>query len=191
MEGEQMKPEFLAMNPFHTIPTFKDSSGFALGESNAILRYIANKYAPEFYGGNDWEQRALIDWALDLRSMKIYTDHNKGDFANIVYPIMGFAGAPEDQAKSNAGCVESLNALAELHLKGKKFIGGFSPCIADFSLAPIIYALGHDVVAEKTGFQLPPVWKQFVSDFAAAVPVASMLTSAGGFSIGEFLASKQ
>ena len=191
MEGEQMKPEFLAMNPFHTIPTFKDASGFAIGESNAILRYIANKYAPEYYGGNDVETKALVDWAIDLRSMKIYNDHNHADFANIVYPIMGFAPAPDDQSKTNEGMVDSLNTYAELHLKGKKFIGGVSPNIADFALVPLIFALGHEVIAEKTGFELPAVWKQYSADFIAAVPVASMLSSAGGYSIGEFLLSKK
>ena len=63
MEKEQLKPDFLAMNAFHTIPTFKDSNGFSLGESNAIIRYIANKYAPEYYGSSI-EQRANIDWVI-------------------------------------------------------------------------------------------------------------------------------
>merc|ERR1719329_1268051 len=108
------------MNPYHTIPTFKDSNGFSLGESNAILRYIANKYDSQYYGGDDVEKRAVIDWALDLRSMKIYSDHKHCDFANIVYPIMGFAPAPEDQGAVNKGCVESLDTFAGLFFKGWK-----------------------------------------------------------------------
>lgn len=189
MEGEQMKPEYLAMNPYHTIPTYKDSSGFSLGESNAILRYIANKYAPQYYGAGDNDSRAIIDWALDLRSMKIYSDHKQGDFSHIVYPVMGFAPPPADQDKTNADCVASLNTFADKFLQ-QTFVGGLSLCIADFALAPIVFALGHSTIKAKTGFELPPRWVKYIDAFMAATPTSALLTSAGGYSISEFLDSK-
>jgi glutathione S-transferase len=185
MEGDQMKPEFLAMNPFHTIPTFKDSDGFSLGEGNAILRYIANKYAPQFYGNGDLKLKARIDWALDLKSMKVYDG-----LKDIVYPIMGFGAAPADQEKVNKQTIETLDTFANLFLKDQKFIAGNSPCIADFGLVPMIVALGHSVVKAKTEFDLPAIWHQYIEDFSAAVPSAALYSNAGGFSINEFLSSK-
>lgn len=40
--------QYLAMNPNRLIPTI-DDDGFVLWESNAILRYLAARYAPHFW----------------------------------------------------------------------------------------------------------------------------------------------
>lgn len=43
LDGEQFKPEFLALNPFHHIPVLVDD-GFKIVESLAILDYLEAKY---------------------------------------------------------------------------------------------------------------------------------------------------
>ncbi|MEH1839340.1 MAG: glutathione S-transferase family protein [Nostoc sp.] len=43
MDGEQFKPEFLAISPFHHIPALVDD-GFKVVESLAILDYLETKY---------------------------------------------------------------------------------------------------------------------------------------------------
>jgi glutathione S-transferase len=46
------EPFYRAMNPNGTVPTI-DDDGFILWESNAIVRYLASKYAPRLLYGDD------------------------------------------------------------------------------------------------------------------------------------------
>ena len=64
MEGEHMKPEFLAMNPQHNIPTVKDGD-FVMNESRAAAAYLVNKYGKDdsLYP-KDAETRARVDQRL-------------------------------------------------------------------------------------------------------------------------------
>lgn len=57
-------PDYLAMNPNGTVPTLIDGDNPPLWESGAILRYIANSYAPEVFWPSDPVARAFVDqWA--------------------------------------------------------------------------------------------------------------------------------
>ncbi|CAE7747074.1 GstD1, partial [Symbiodinium pilosum] len=92
MAGAHLKPAFLEKNPFHTIPTYEGKDGYMLGESNAILRYMAAKYRPEYYPDGDAKMRARIDWAMDSMGTSVYQKWNQR-----TYPVLGFGSHPADQ----------------------------------------------------------------------------------------------
>ena len=81
MAGEHMKPEFLAMNPMHNIPTIKDGD-FVMNESRAAAAYLVNKYAKDdnLYP-KDAEVRARVD-------QRLYFD--MGVFYKVSYTICTF-----------------------------------------------------------------------------------------------------
>jgi len=57
-------PEYLSLNPNGTVPTLIDGHNPPLWESGAILRYLANQYAPDAFWPSDPAKRAQVDkWA--------------------------------------------------------------------------------------------------------------------------------
>jgi len=184
LEGEHMKPEFLAMNPYHHIPIMKDGE-FCIGESNAILRYIAMKYKPEYYPVADLAACGKIDFAMESFATEVY---HHGHYKT-VYVTLGFQSAPADQEAANKKYNELLDIWLKHFLQGK-FVNGDKLSIADFKVVPFLIAGLQPAVESTIGLKLPERAQQYVDDFCAAVPSSSMLKSAGGYSIVEFLKSK-
>mmetsp|Transcript_51407 Transcript_51407/g.134952 ORF Transcript_51407/g.134952 Transcript_51407/m.134952 type:complete len:505 (-) Transcript_51407:64-1578(-) len=185
MPGEATNtPEFLAMNPFHQVPTMKDGD-FCLAESNAILRYIAACYAPETYP-EDAKARGFIDWAIDRFSSAMYPD-----CVGTIYPVVGYAAAPEDQEAAGKKCSANLEEFAKVFLK-KKFVGGDKLSIADYKVAPFFFCWGHDVLKTKAHVACPARIAEFNKDFKdACKPEAfALMMSAGGWALQELLDSK-
>ena len=62
--GDNMKPEYLALNPQHNIPCVKDGD-FVGNESRAVAAYLASKYGKDdsLYP-KDLETRYMVDQRL-------------------------------------------------------------------------------------------------------------------------------
>ncbi|XP_032680526.1 glutathione S-transferase 1-like [Odontomachus brunneus] len=127
MAGDHMKPEFLKMNPQHTIPTM-DDNGFYLWESRAIMAYFVNKYAKDdsLYP-KDPVKRAVVDQRLYFDLGSLYQS-----FAEYYYPYI-FTGVKQDQAKFDK--IVNTMSFFNKFLENEKYAAGKTLTIADLTLA--------------------------------------------------------
>lgn len=146
LKGEQMKPEFIAINPKHTVP-FIDDNGFRMDESRAICAYLANKYSKNdsLYPKNP-KSRAMVDSRLYF-DMGVFYEAFSGLYVRVQsptfilffknfffqqYPIIFGNATSLDPSKKRKldQALEHLNAF----LTESKYAAGDHLTIADFSL---------------------------------------------------------
>ena len=130
--GDTRKPEFIALNPRHTVPTLVDGD-FVLYESNAITEYLEDAYpgrgAPLFPG--DAKNRATV-WRL-MMEVDNYVD-------KAIDGVTTYAFSTKPEERDPAKLVEARKVASEefanmaRYLKGDFLVGALSA--ADFSLYP-------------------------------------------------------
>jgi glutathione S-transferase len=184
MEGAQMKPEFLAMNPFHHVPTLQ-AGAFAIGETSAIIRHLAMQYKPEYYPVGDPATCGIIDFAMESFTTELYPKVGY----QVMYPVFGYAGPPDDQAKANKETLEVIDTWMKHFVKGK-FVCGDKISAADFRAVPFFFAVMQPAVEANINFKLPDRVKQYVEDFMKAVDASAMMKEAQGYSLAEYAATK-
>ncbi|XP_063243261.1 uncharacterized protein LOC134542717 [Bacillus rossius redtenbacheri] len=138
--GEHLTPEYLKMNPQHTIPTI-DDGGFYLSESRAILGYLVDQYAKDdsLYP-KDPKKRALVNQRLYFDMGTLYKS-----FADYYFPI-AFAGASPDPEKMKK--LEEAFGFLDKYLEGQQWAAGSKITIADFALVASVSSadiVGFDV----------------------------------------------
>jgi glutathione S-transferase len=131
--GDTRKPEFVALNPRHTVPTIVDD-GHVLWESLAILEYLDERHAagPKLYPG-DAKSRARVRRLI--QEMEGYLD--KEGIDPITTEYFGKEGAPPDMErveKARKRLEEELQYFAK-EIRGK-YIAGDDPSAADLVLYP-------------------------------------------------------
>nr|QHU79941.1 glutathione S-transferase D13 [Bemisia tabaci] len=124
---EQIKPEFLRMNPQHTVPTL-DDNGFYLSESRAIITYLANRYGKcDTLYPKDPIKRAMVDQRLYFDMGTLFQR-----FGDYWFPYM-FAGALRDAAK--LAKLEEAFGFFDTMLEGSIYAAGDTITVADAALA--------------------------------------------------------
>jgi len=132
--GDQLSPQYLALNPNKKMPTLEDD-GFVLWESNAILFYMAAKHPEEGLWPSDLKGQADVlrwlawesaHWDAESCGMVAYEKSSKA--------VLG--PGPRDPAFIAHGEQNFIRFAAVLNdtLRGKTWLVSERLAIADFSV---------------------------------------------------------
>jgi glutathione S-transferase len=129
LKGEHKQAEFLAVNPAGQVPAL-DDNGFSLGESCAIIQYLAESRGLDTLYPEDTKTRGRIHFWLHWNHT-----NTRASTTKFLRPILhGQAVTESDRAAFNAsiGFLEDHLSRAE-----NRFVAGTDgPSVADFILLP-------------------------------------------------------
>ena len=121
--GAHKSPEFLAMNPNGQVPVLEDGET-VISDSNAILVYLAQKYAPDWMPSDAFGMAKVQQW-LTLAAGEIA-------FGSCAARLITVFDAPLDADFAVATAAKAMQKL-EQGLDGRDWLVGDKPTIADVS----------------------------------------------------------
>ena len=136
-EGEQKKPEFLALNPHGKVPVLVDDD-FALAESDAILWYVAEKFpGAGLLPGDAWGHARVHQWC-DFASTALYP-------ASYEIHLHTSRAEPKNRSpwvleRARAALERALKVL-DKQLSGRQYVATEALTIADLAIASVVHML--------------------------------------------------
>lgn len=131
LHGGTQEPEFLAVSPRGLIPVLEDE-GETISDSMAILTYLAQRYAPEWWGGTALAEAHILEW------MAVAADELQYGAATArrIHKL----GVDGNLAKAQALARKGLQLL-EHRLTTHSWLAGSQPSIADIACYPYVSLL--------------------------------------------------
>ncbi len=145
--GEHQKPEFLKVNPIGKIPAM-DDDGFKLFESNAMIRYLADKSNSPLYP-KGLKERATVDSWIDFGSMHVGAAMAKVTYNRVFAPRRNVP-IDENSVKEGISFLGRFLPIVDEQLSKDKFLTGNSMTLADINLLALLDP------AEVSGVDLMP-----------------------------------
>uniref|UniRef100_A0A1Y9H2J9 glutathione transferase n=1 Tax=Anopheles dirus TaxID=7168 RepID=A0A1Y9H2J9_9DIPT len=145
---EHLTPEFVKMNPMHTVPTVNDN-GVPLYDSHAIIIYLATKYGKDdaLYPVKDLVKQANINALLHFESGVLFAR-----LRWILEPVFywGQTEVPQEKIDSVLKAYELLEAT--LTTGGTDYLVGGTITLADISVSTSLSTLNALFPADATKF---------------------------------------
>jgi len=125
--GGNDTPEYLAKNPNGRVPTLEDDD-LVLWESQAIVRYLAEKY-----GAPTWWPDSIAARAHAGKWMDWYIGHLHPPMTTIFWNVVRHPPEKRDAEAAVAATAEAgkMWAILDADLAGKDFVGGGTPSVGD------------------------------------------------------------
>ncbi len=131
LAGECQTDEYLKLSPAGKIPAI-DDDGFALFESNAIMKYLCRKHKSDFYPA-DITAQANVDKWLDFTAFHLGNGVAKVLFNKILAGMIG-AEVDEQSLKDGYGFIERFLGVIDKQLGKSSYLASNAMTIADFCL---------------------------------------------------------
>ncbi|XP_016984883.1 glutathione S-transferase 1-like [Drosophila rhopaloa] len=149
--GENLTPEYLKMNPQHTVPVL-DDNGTYLWDSHAIATYLVDKYgkSDEMYP-KDLVKRAIINQRLFFEASVI-----SPSYFDVVRPFWfsGVTVVPQEKLDT----IHRGLKLLETFLDSTTYLAGHSLTLADLVTGPTVSALRAAVDIEPGAYPKITAW---------------------------------
>jgi glutathione S-transferase len=133
VKGDQMKPEFIALNPNHRMPVLEDD-GFVLWESNAIMQYLASKRPESGLWPSDpvrqadvsrWQCWELAHWEPACGTLL---------FERFVKQLLGQGDPDRNEVARGERQFHEFAQVLDRHLGDRDWLVGRAVTLADFSV---------------------------------------------------------
>lgn len=129
VKGENRSEAHLRLHPGGKVPVI-DDDGFVLFESNAIIRYLAEK-SPLYPSG--LRQRAVVDQWMDFVSHHIATALGRVLFNRVFAPFLKVE-VDERGLSEGLSFLERFLPVVDTPLKERRYLAGSELTLADFNL---------------------------------------------------------
>jgi glutathione S-transferase len=157
--GENYQQAFTAINPNQAVPYLEDGD-FRLGESSAILKYLADKHDSPAYP-KDLQRRARVNERMDWFNTGLYRDLGYG----FIYPQViesHHYSQPEVQSAALAharGNAQKWLKILDENIIGPQhsFVCGDQPTLADY-LGACMITLGEVIHLDYSAYPNVARW---------------------------------
>jgi len=183
LAGEHMKPEFLKINPMHTVPTIQDGD-FTLWDSHAIATYLADKSEDDSWYPKDLKKRAIVNQRLHFDNALLFT-RLRDMLEPIVLAIKGGEAISSLAAEKVKRLEDSLVMLGDL-IQEDGWLAGDNPTIADCCAAATVTS----IIAVHPTIKTPAKVASWLKKCEQSIPEFSATNQPGATGLGEAIRGK-
>jgi glutathione S-transferase len=144
-EQEQLKPDFLKINPFATVPVLELADGRTIAETVAICRYFETVHPePRLFGNDAYEMAITEEWQRHVENDgflavgEAFRNSLEGFKGRALTGQHGYDQIPELASRGRQRTMRFFELLDQ-RLGKQEFIAG-----AHYSVADITALVGHD-----------------------------------------------
>ncbi len=135
LDGEQMQPDFLAINPFHHVPVLVDDD-FKVVESLAILDYLEAKYPEPALLPREPQNLAVV------RMVEMITVNELvPGIMPLIQQVMGIGEHSEERLEQSRQKIATVLAFFESHLGDNPYFGNTSLSLGDIVAGTLVIRL--------------------------------------------------